>query len=310
MKMISKKAIGFMAASVMALSMATASLTAYAEEVLRPYVNASDVAGGDFNATVEKTRAALQAGGFEIAGEYSPYEGAHIIVVTNDVLKANAGKSEMGGFGAIQRVNITNNGGNVQVSYTNPRYMGNVYRMASDLSDVAAQLKSTLNGSGQEFGTANGHTADQLREYHYKIMMPYFDDPYELAEFDSQEEAIKAVESGLANKAAGASKVYRVDIPGKDESVFGVALAGPGDNECSGDKYIMDRIDGEHLRGTAHLPYEMLVSDGKVLALHPKFRIAQSFPDLSMMAGDYTFMKIMCAPGAIEDAFLAVVGEE
>ena len=306
--MISKKAIGFVAASAVALSMATASISAYAEDMLRPYVNVSDTAGGDFNSAVSKTRAALQAGGFEIAGEYSPYDGAHIIVVTNAELKSHAAKSEMGGFGAIQRVTITNNGGSVQVSYTNPRYMGNVYRMATDMSGIAGQLKSAL-GAGKEYGTADGHSAEQLREYHYKIMMPYFDDPYELGEFDSQEEAIKAVEDGLASKTAGASKVYRVDIPGKKETVFGVAFAGTGDNECSGDKYIMDRIDGEHLRGTAHLPYEMLVTDGMVRALHPKFRIALSFPDLSMMAGDYTFMKIMCAPGAIEDAFLAIVGE-
>lgn len=309
MKMINKRAVRFLTASAVALSMAAASISAHAEEMLRPYINMMDGAG-DFSATIDKARSSLQAGGFTVAGEYSPYDGTHIIVVTNDELKSNAAKSEMGGFGAIQRVSITKVNGNVQVSSTNPRYMGNVYRMASDLSGVAQQLTTALGGSGKEFGTAKGHSADDLREYHYKIMMPYFDDPYELAEFDSQEEAIKVVEAGLAAKKGGASKVYRVDIPGKEETVFGVAMSGPGDNECSGDKYIMDRIDGEQLRGTAHLPYEMLVSEGKVLSLHPKFRIALSFPDLSMMAGDYTFFNIMCAPGAIEDVFLAVVGEK
>ena len=75
-------------------------------------------------------------------------------------------------------------------------------------------------------------------------------------------------------------------------------------------KDIMDRIDGNPLRGSAHLPYEILVSKSSVLSLHPKFRIAQSFPDLNMMAGDYTFFNIMCAPAAIEDVFLEMLGEE
>lgn len=307
MKMINRKVTRFLTASAVALSMAAASIAAHAEDMLRPYINMMDGAG-DYSATVDKARSSLQAGGFTIAGEYSPYDGVHIIAVTNDELKSNAAKSEMGGFGAIQRVAITKVNGNVQISSTNPRYMANVYRMAGDLSGVTTQLTTALGGSGKEFGTAKGHSADDLRKYHYKIMMPYFDDPYELAEFDSQEEAIKAVEDGLAAKKGGASKVYRIDIPGKQESVIGVAMSGAG-IECSGDKYIMDRIDGEALRGTPHLPYEMLVSEGKVLSLHPKFRIAQSFPDLSMMAGDYTFFNIMCAPGAIEDVFLMVVGE-
>jgi len=40
----------------------------------------------------------------------------------------------------------------------------------------------------------------------------------------------------------------------------------------------------------------MLVDDNKVYMLHGRFRIALSFPDLSMG----TFMKIMSTPGDIE----------
>jgi len=85
--------------------------------------------------------------------------------------------------------------------------------------------------------------------------MEYFDDPSELASYDSQADAIAAVEEGLAQGRGGATKVYRIDIPGKDETVFGVAL---NDSGCSGDEYIMSRVDKSPVRSTAHLPYEIL----------------------------------------------------
>ncbi|MDH5614594.1 MAG: hypothetical protein OEY35_06140, partial [Gammaproteobacteria bacterium] len=255
---------------------------------------------------VSSIRDALQASGFEVVGEYSPYKGAHIIGVTNDALKSNAANSDMGGFGAVQRIAITRAGNNTQVSTTNPRYMANIYRMKSDLRDVYEQLVSALGGKGTEYGSKYGFTSSKLRKYQYKDVMPYFDDVYKLAKFDSQEKAINAVEAGFESRRGGVSKVYRVDIPDKDEVVFGVAMTAG----CSNDKYIMDRIDGEYLRGTPHLPYEILISKGDVLALHPKFRIAQSFPDLNMMQGSHTFFNIMCAPGAIEDVLLGIAGGE
>lgn len=303
MRVLSKQIFRFIVTFLLSASVTTVAL---AGEIFRPYINTMDKAGVNYNTTVSSTREALEASDFEIVGEYSPYTGAHIIVVTNDALKTNAANSSMGGFGAMQRIAITRVNNNIQVSVTNPRYMANVYRMKSDLKEVSKQLVSALGGKGTEFGTKYTFTAKKLRKYKYKAVMPYFDDVYELAKFDSQEQAIEVVEAGLDSRRGGVSKVYRIDIPDKDEVVFGVAMT----KGCSGDKYIMDRIDGNYLRGTAHLPYEILVSKGKVLALHPKFRIAQSFPDLNMMQGSYTFFNIMCAPGTIEDVFLEVVGEE
>lgn len=310
MKVMKNSAVrSFLTAALMAATMFGLSAV-QAEVYLKPFINATN-APGDMKATIAKTKSALTGGGFEIAGEYSPWAGAHVIVVTNDVLKQNAAKSDMGGFGSMQRVGVAKVGGNIQVSYTNPVYMANAYRLANDLSGIRTQLKGALGGADKEFGSEDGFTAAELRKYHYKIMMPYFDDIYELGEFDSHEEALKAVEDGLAAKLGNGSKVYRIDIPGKKESVFGVALAGSDEDfECSGDDHIQQRVDGEDLRGIAHFPYDLMVKDSEVISLHVKFRIAQSWPDLSMMAGDYTFMKIMCAPGAIEDAFLAVIGEE
>jgi len=44
----------------------------------------------------------------------------------------------------------------------------------------------------------------------------------------------------------------------------------------------MSEIDFKDLRSTAHLPYDILVFGNKVCALYARFRIAVSFPDLSM----------------------------
>jgi hypothetical protein len=122
-----------------------------------------------------------------------------------------------------------------------------------------------------------------------------------LAEYASHEEALKAVDVGLANNKNGVSKVYRVDVPGKQESVFGVALKGGADAKYMDDQFIMKEIDFRELKSTAHLPYEMLVSGKKVYALYARFRIAIDFPDLSMM-GKNSFMNIMKSPEAIRQA--------
>lgn len=269
-----------------------------ADAILKPFVLASKSAGTIAEKSVQ-VKTALTAAGFSVVGEYAPYSGAEIIIVTNDELKKNAAASDFGGYGAVQRVSITEAGKEVQVSYTNPVYMSNVYRMQGDLSGVAASLATAL-GKVEEFG-AQGMTAKQARKYHYTIGMEYFDEPSVLAEYGSYEEAVKAVDSKLASNKNGVSKVYRVDIPGKQESVFGVAMKGSGDNKYMDDQYIMNEIDFHDVKSTAHLPYEVLVSGNKVYALYARFRIAISFPDLSMM-GKNSFMNIMKAPEAIRRA--------
>lgn len=283
----------------MLVGSAFSALQAQAEDVLKPFVLASQKAG-DLAAETDRVKSALAAAGFQVAGEYSPYKNANIIVVTNDELKNNAAQTKHGGYGAIQRVAITRVKDQVQVAFTNPVFMANVYRMKDTLGSVRDKLKAAL-GYVRDFG-AKGLGAGDLRKYHYKIFMPYFDDPYELGSYGSHEEAVAAVEKGLAAKWGGVSKVYRIDIPGKQETIFGVHMT----RECSGDEFIMNKIDFAETKSTPHLPYEMMVSGKEVYALHAKFRIAQSFPDLSMV-GSNSFFSIMCAPGEIEDALKAVL---
>jgi hypothetical protein len=269
-----------------------------ADEILKPFVLASKSAGTVAEKSAQ-VKTALTSAGFTVVGEYAPYAGADIIIVTSDELKKNAAASEDGGYGAVQRISVTEAGKEVQVSYTNPVYMSNVYRMQGDLSGVAAALEKAL-GKVEEFG-AQGMTAKQARKYHYMVGMEYFNEPSELAEYGSYEEAVQAVDAKLTKNDNGVTKVYRVDIPGKQESVFGVGMKGSGDNKYMDDQFIMSEIDFHDVKSTAHLPYEVLVSGNKVYALYARFRIAIDFPDLSMM-GKNSFMNIMKTPEAIRKA--------
>ncbi|CAG0957236.1 hypothetical protein RHDC1_00526 [Rhodocyclaceae bacterium] len=275
------------------------------DALLKPFVLGSK-GPGEVAQAVEAAKAKLTQNGFTIAGSYSPYPNATVIAVTNDEMRSTAAKSEHGGFGAAQRVSVTKVGNEVQVAYTNPVYMAHAYRMAGDLKDTAAKLQAAL-GKVEEYG-ARGLTAEKLRKYHYTFGMEYFDEPNEFVKYASYEEAVKAVEAGLAAGKQGVTKVYRVDVAGKKETLFGVAMKGEGEaGKFMDDKYIMSEIDFRDVKSTAHLPYDILVSDNKVYAQYARFRIAISFPDLSMM-GANSFMNIMKSPEAIREALSLTVG--
>jgi len=275
------------------------------DALLKPFVLGSK-GPGEVAQAVEAAKAKLAQNGFTIAGSYSPYPNATVIAVTNDEMRSTAAKSEHGGFGAAQRVSVTKVGNEVQVAYTNPVYMAHAYRMAGDLKDTAAKLQAAL-GKVEEYG-ARGLTAEKLRKYHYTFGMEYFDEPNEFVKYASYEEAVKAVEAGLAAGKQGVTKVYRVDVAGKKETLFGVAMKGEGEaGKFMDDKYIMSEIDFRDVKSTAHLPYDILVSDNKVFAQYARFRIAISFPDLSMM-GANSFMNIMKSPEAIREALSLTVG--
>lgn len=276
------------------------------EKKYKPFVLAETLSAGDVASVAAGTSQKLAKNGFEVVGEYQPYDGTRILVISNEGLRQHASQSELGAYGAVQRVTVTKTESGIQVSYTNPTYMAHAYRMSSDLADISAKLASVL-GRDREYGSEAGLTKNGLREYQYKWLMPYFSDRHELASYKSQQAALERIEQILASGKSSVKKVYRVDLPGKEESVIGVNMTGPDSNECSGDKYIMSRIDFKKIKSSGHLPYEFVVSKGKVYALYAEFRIAINFPDLSMM-GSNSFASIMCAPASIKTALTGAVG--
>ncbi|HED35783.1 MAG TPA: hypothetical protein ENJ08_16440 [Gammaproteobacteria bacterium] len=283
-----------------------AAVTAQAAQTYLPFALASNDAGTVAD-KIAGTKTALTENGFEIAGEYSPYKGAHIIVVTNDELKKAAASKERGGYIAAQRIALTEMNGKVQVSYTNPIYMSYAYRINSKLPQTTAALKKAL-GHVKDFGPDEGKELDDLNDYHYTFGMEYFDEPLELNSKGSHSEMVAEVEKNLSAKLGGVGQVYKIDIPGTEQTLFGVSMKAPGEGKkFMDDAYIMNEIDFKPLRSTAHLPYEILVNGKEAEALHARFRIAINFPDLAMM-GDNSFMNIMSSPDAIAAALSAVAG--
>jgi len=280
------------------LCLSLVSLSAWAAGALKPF-NLVSKGPGDRGAVIGETKAKLEKGGFKVVGEYSPYDNAHVIAVTSDDLLAIAGKSEHGGYGAVIRVSVTENAGEIEVAYANPSYWAAAYRM-QDVSAVAAKMASAM-GSSEPFGAEEGLTDKKLRKYHYMAFMPYFDDHDELGEFSSHAEALAKVNANLAAGKSGLSKVFEVAVPAKEEVLIGVAI-GEG---VGADQSVMSKVDLKDPRHTAHLPYAVLVSGKDVYSLAGKFRIALSFPDLTMM-GKGSFMEISDAPDAIKETLGAL----
>lgn len=298
--------------SVIGLVLLLAPLAATAQDAdgrHKPFIHAYDTDAG-MEAAAAEVREKLTGAGFTIVGEYTPYENTVVMAVTSEALLTAVAATDYGAYGAALRVALTvpstegePGEGNIQVTYTNPTYLALAYRLGRDLADVRAALEGALGSEG-EYGPDKGLKAKKLGKFRYKPMiMPNFTGRIGIAEYGSHEEAVAKIEEGLAAGTAGTSKVYRIDIPGKEQSVFGVALT----RECSGDQHIMTEVDFKPVRSTGHLPYEMLVTGGEVTMLHAKFRIAINFPDLSMM-GSHSFMGISCAPNAIRDALREVAG--
>lgn len=278
-----------------------------AAPVMKPFVLVSD-APGDMKATVAQVKDKLSAAGFQVVGAYSPYPTATVIAVTSPALQKAAAATRFGAYAAAQRVSVTENAGKVQVAYTNPSYMASAYRLKGDLEDVRARFARALGGAGTEFGPKSGMNDEELRDYNYMFGMESFLDPIMLGRHDDHAAALKAVEANLAKGVKGITKVYRVDLPGGHETVFGVAMNGAKNGvKDQDDTFIMSEIDFKPLRSTAHLPYEIVVRDNEVYTLSARFRIAINFPDLAMM-GPNSFMNIMGAPGAIKSALGAVAG--
>ena len=296
MKVLSRKLLGAI------LLFFICSQPLLAAEKFKPFVLASN-GPGDFVKSIVETKDALKGVGFTIAGEYSPYKDAHIIVVTHPELEGLMDEKEGGAYLAPLRATISKVGKNIQVAYSNPQYFSYAFQVGADLHKFDVMFENAL-GKMEEYG-AEGLTARKLGKYHYTFGMEYFDEPIKLASYDSHEKAVNRIEKNLAKKVQGTQKVYRIDSPSGKVTTFGVGMS----KGYAADKAIMEIIDFKEMKQLAHLPYELVVRDGDIFMLSGRFRIAISFPDLSMM-GDNSFMRITKSPDAIEAALTAVAGGE
>lgn len=292
--------------SVCALG-AVLTASAQAEELLKPFLAAPDQQG-DIRAVGDQLKKRLKDSGFSVVGDYVPYAKSRVLAVTSDALKRAAGKTDRGGYGAVMRVSLAEEGKSVQVACTNPRYLAAAYHLPDSL-DRASEALNKAVGCQEPFGS-QGMSAKDVADYNYAVGMEYFEDAYDLGKFDSFEAAVKSVEASLAEKKGGVEKVYRVDIPGRQQVVFGVAMRteAAGGDKYGDDAFQMGMVDVDARKRAAYLPYEILVSGNKAEALHMRYRMALYFPDLSMMGSGPSFFKLRSSPDAILQALRSTSG--
>jgi len=262
-----------------------------AADTYKPFI-AGAPAGKTVDEAVKNVKAKLTSAKFEIVGEDSPYpDGSlRLIGVTNAELKRAASQHSTGGFGAVMRVAVTKNGGAVEVSYTNPAYLGIAYKLG-ELSGVGQALSAAL-GPGEAFGS-KGLSEAKLARYHYMATMPGFKDAKKVASFASHAEAVSAIEKAMKQPDSDMRAIWQVKVSG-DQTLFGVRLdGGPWRGQIKG---IMDKIDISTPKSSAALPWEILVSGKDVYYLPGKYRIALMFPDLTMQQ----FLKISNVPDMME----------
>jgi uncharacterized protein (DUF302 family) len=288
---------------IFSLALAIISIAVIAQP-LKPYILGS-TSKQSMNEIKPLLRSALEQNGFKLVGEYTPVGDADrvVIVVTHPALISSV--QEVGGltgFAGTLRVAATKEGEAVNISYTNPEYWGNAYfrddfsKVSENFASVSVAFKRAMRSvgtyNGAAFGSEKGEETKTLRKYHYMFGMPYFDETNELGSFESQKAAVARIDANLAKGKPGVKKVYKLVIPDQDLVLYGIALTGE-----TGESKFMPKIDISSPKHTAFLPYEILVMNGEVHMLHGRFRIALSFPDLTMG----TFTKIMSTPGEIED---------
>lgn len=300
-----KYAFTTLATIVLALAAQTAQAQ---DETFKPFVLASS-SEASVEAATQSTLTSLEAAGFTVAGQYSPVDGTQIIVVTSEELMAIATGSERGAYAAAQRISVSQAEGGVEVGFANPLYIQHAYRLDGDMQPIHDSLTAALGFEAYCGAGGKKMTAKKLRKYNYMMGMQKFDDPSELGSFDSHEAAVAAVEAGLAREGDGLTKVYRIDLPGGEQTLFGVGMKATGEEDKNIDEdYQMQIVDFEGCRKRAYFPYEVLVDGSHVEALHMRFRMAVHFPNLAMM-GKHGFTKLMPFPGAIEDALKSLVNE-
>lgn len=268
------------------------------EQIILPFVLAYSVAN-NVEAETEAVQGKLSAAGFEIVGVAKPFNHARVVCFTSESVKAKASSKVLGCFASCLRASITQNGDNVEVSWTNPRYIGSYCRVEGSYDEEYNKLVASL-GEQQSFGTKKPLTDAKLRKYHYKLGMPFFNEPWMLGSFSSHDDACNAVEKNLSANARGARKVYRIDLS-NNETIFGVVL----ESGKFSDETVMSKIDIVSPFHTAHLPVEVAVVANDVIAHSPKFRIAINFSDLKMV-GNHSFASIMECPTFYEKTFKAL----
>lgn len=278
--------------------------TGMSAQDLNPYILVGD-SSNNMKETESKVTSALQAFGFEILGQYHVENNQTLKVIVfsrNDLQQITLKVKDRGPLAAALKVGLKADGPETTITYLNPEYLFQAYLRSSydtysaGLEKVSADVKQALSPLGNKnTGFGGSLTAEDLREYHYKIMMPYFTDPVELKEFSDFEEGVKTITDNLKAQKGATKLVYSIKFSDEKVAVFGIGFL----DEEKGEKKFLPIIGEDHL---AAMPYEIILEGKKASMLHGRYRVALHWPELTMG----TFMKIRSTPGDYKDVFEAL----
>lgn len=269
-----------------------------AQESLSPYFKVAEMEMSVAEAS-QQVKDAIKANGYEVIGEYNPAHDENLFVVcfTNQELRGLSLQfSDRGPLASVMKAGFVKENSKVTITLLNPEYMFLAYwgKQLNGQEDLLVMVSEKVKSIFKEFGTLENYGGEvktkDLPGYHYMMMMPYYDDPDELKEFNSFEEGLEIIRKNLEKKKGNTYKVYEQVFLNKKIAVFGVAL---WDDE-TGEAHFLETVGEGHI---ANLPYEIILQDKTATMLAGKYRIALYWPELTMG----TFMKIKSTPGEIED---------
>ncbi len=266
---------------------------------LSPFYKLNTSESLDFDQAKTNVENAFLGKSFQLIGDYKPgnSENFRVLCFTRKDLSELCLKSkDRGALASVIRVGIAKKEGKVNLSLLNPQYVFCAY-LSNYESDIAGLMTivndakdaiTSLSGELEAFGGTL--TEKALKKYHYKMMMPYFEDPVKLNTFNSFEEGLATILKNLKNRKGGTQLVYEQVFADEKIAVFDVGLMDAED----GEGYFLPIIGENHI---AAMPYEIILQGKEATMLHGKYRFALYWPELTMG----TFMKIMSTPGNVED---------
>ena len=260
---------------------------------------------GNIAEVSSNVKSALESQNFEIVGEYNPGNSDTLYVICftrKDLADITLKFNDRGALASVLKVGLVKTDGKIDISIINPEYIFYAYLYEgidpyiSRLEKVANDVKNALSILGDDFEPFGGfEDRDDLEDYRYKIMMPYFTDPVELEEYNSFEEGLTHIRTKLGQRVGNAVKIYEVVYTDQKVAVFGIGLLDAEEGEAE----FLPIIGAGHV---AAMPYEIILQGNEATMLNGRYRIALHWPELGMG----TFMKIMSTPGNIEDFMLGI----
>ena len=284
---------------ILILTIITAFTYSNAQQKFSPYWKVAEY-DKSIDEVADIVTNAINNGGYEVIGNYNPAnnDGLKVICFTNKDLSDYSLKFEdRGALASVLKAGLVEKDGKVTLSILNPIYMFYAYwgeqmkdGQGKEIETLSEKAVGVFAGMGKLEPFGGELDKDDLIKYHYKVMMPYFDDPDDLEEFDSFEAGLNIIRKNLKAGKGNTVQVFEQVFKDQKVAVFGVGLL----NSEDGEEHFLPIIGEDHI---ANMPYEIILQDDEATMLAGKYRIALYWPELTMG----TFMKIMSTPGDIED---------